>query len=211
MTPCFSFTHFMSSKSLYQDMTMCSDGALPGPNVFHFLTFLLSQVLTFFHNGLGSCLRRARSSLTACSVRLDSTHSSLKGHKISSFSRDHTAWSWVMNVTSSRSFSESLSVSTPNSSSIGDFDQLSSSLLWDLESLAWTVDLRILPVKLNKMRIEHDSLIYDCPLYCDPEISLMLVNNFAIRLNTPGNIKYIVQGRWEKTSSTFASWMCNVL
>jgi len=217
MTLCFYFTHFVSSKSLYQDTTVCSDGALPGPNVFHFLTFLLSQVLTFFCNGPGSCLRRARSSLTAhsvmspCWVRLDSTHSSLKRHKISSSSKDHTAWSWVMNMTSSHSSSGSLSASAPNSSSIGDFGQSSLSLLWDSESLAWTVDLGILPVKLNKMRIEHNSLIYDCLLYCDPETSLMSVNNFAIRLNTPGNVKYIVQGRWGKTSSTFASRMCNIL
>ena len=83
--------------------------------------------------------------------------------------------------------------------------------LTDSESLAWTVDLGILPVKLNKMRIECDSLIYNCPLYCDPETSLMSVNNFAIRLNTPGNVKYIVQGRWGKTSSTFTSQMCNIL
>jgi len=217
MTPCFSFTRFVSSKSLYQDTTVYSDGALPGPNVFRFLTFLLSQVLTFFHNGPGSCLQRVRISLTArsamssWSVRLDSTHSSLKGHKISSSSRDYTAQSWVMNTTSSHSSSESSSASTPDSPSIGDFGQSSLSLLWDSESLAWTVDLGILPVKLNKMRIEHDSLIYNCLLYCDLETSLMSVNNFAIRLNTPGNVKYIVQGRWGKTSSMFASQMCNIL
>ena len=85
------------------------------------------------------------------------------------------------------------------------------SLLWDSESLAWKVDLGILPVKLNKMRTECDSLIYNCPLYCDPETSLMSVNNFAIRLNTPGNVRYIIQGRWGKTSSTFTSWMCSIL